>query len=75
MLNVRRLVLEGHTLLIADGNVIALLAAALDELHECCGLNDGMTHSELGCGNCEAGTPTPHSLGCSIRAAIHQAVK
>ncbi len=33
---------------------------------------DGRDVFGLSCGNCEAGTPTPHSLGCRIQSVFYR---
>ena len=50
--------------------LLRLLKLAIERVEEETENRDGRDFFGLGCGNCEAGTPTPHSLGCQIKEAI-----
>lgn len=53
--------------------LIALLKEALEAGREEIDSSDGERDPlSLGCGNCEAAVPLPHSLGCRIKNAIWQ---
>ncbi len=54
--------------------ILSLLEEAIGEMEIANDNSEGRTHSlVLGCGNCDAGVPMAHSLGCRARAAIAKA--
>ena len=57
----------------ADTYLLALLKEALEMMEEHVNNQDGRDRLDLGCGNCEAGVPINHSLGCRMRSAIRKA--
>ena len=56
-----------------EAELVALLYEALEAMNEEVNRQDGRDVFGLSCGNCIAGVPVAHSMGCRIEKAIAKA--